>query len=454
MNLTQQQMVVRVTPAQRVETDALMSEVYFAAHESMRPMWIDREGSAEQIDVTVLTAAAQEDHGAFERGAEVELEAFGEAAPLGCEFSAGGGLGAIGCDITGGDAGQGFDIGKVVALPDLALPQPIEAFDGILETRLARRGEHRDNPQCQTQPTDPPDGVGELVGSLEDRIVVKLRISGQPVTAPALKQGLQRGPSAGPLHDRSLGQCAVQAGAGEHIDKGAVGDLQVLDEIEAVELGSSKGQIGQVPALGRRWPALPVHAIECAATRKHAVNRHARRNRLKRLFVLQGQADGIGPVLAQHAFLTQYISQAHDPLFQFGRRAVPGPTGLATFELYPVDALAPRTRNPVGRRAHAHTEISRDRSQASPRANRLNQLTPAAFTQTFLGMTSYLFKSEDAIPGRSVLEARLSFATPQANDAARAGKLQSPYGLPPFPRAPFVHHTSWCSDNADTQVFD
>ena len=77
MNLTQQRMDVWVTSAQRVETDALMSEVRFAAHESMRPMWIDREGSAEQIDVAVLTAAAQEDHGAFERGTEVELEAFG-----------------------------------------------------------------------------------------------------------------------------------------------------------------------------------------------------------------------------------------------------------------------------------------------------------------------------------------------------------------------------------------
>jgi hypothetical protein len=46
------------------------------------------------------------------------------------------------------------------------------------------------------------------------------------------------------------------------------------------------------------------------------------------------------------------------------------------------------------------------------------------------------------------------FRTPQANGAARAGKLQSPYGLPPFPRAPFVYYSSECSDNAGTQVFD
>src|SRR5450759_2942826 len=164
-------MVVWVTPEQRVETNGVM-----------------REG-----DVAVLTAAAQEDHGAFERRAEVELEAFGEAAPVGCEFSPGGGLGAIGCDITGGDARHGVDIGEVVALPDLALPQPIEAFDGILEARLARWGEDRDHSQRQTQPADTSDGVGRSVCSLEYCGVVKLRISGQPVTAPALNQGLQRG---------------------------------------------------------------------------------------------------------------------------------------------------------------------------------------------------------------------------------------------------------------------
>src|SRR3972149_5564591 len=174
-----------------------MSEVHFAAHESMWPIAIDKEGSAEQFDIAFFTAAAQEDHGAFERSAEVKLEAFGEAAPLGCEFSPGGGLGAIGCDITGGDARQGFGIEDVMALPDLALPQRVEAFDGILEARLARWGEDRDHSERQPQPADTSDGVGGSVCSLEYCVVVKLGICRQPVTTPALDQGLQRGPSAG-----------------------------------------------------------------------------------------------------------------------------------------------------------------------------------------------------------------------------------------------------------------
>ena len=408
MNLTQERMVVWVTSAQRVETDALMSEVHFAAHESMRPIAIDREGSAEQIDVAVLTTAAQEDHGAFERGAEVELEAFGEAAPLGCEFSTGGGLGAIGCDITGGDARHGFDIGEVVALPDLALPQSIEAFDGILESRLARWGEDWDHSQRQTQPADTSDGVGELVRSLEDRVVVKLRISGQPVTAPALKQRLQRDACAGVLHDPGLGQCAVQAGAGEHIDKGASGNLQILDEIKGVQFGSPTGQIGQIPALGRCRPALSVHTIKRAATCKHAINRRAPRDPVSRPALMQRQADCIKSVLAQHAFFTQCVSNTQNALFHVPRRAVPSPTGFAAFESHPVDALAPCARNPVGRCAYAYTELPRSGSQASPRANRLNQLTAAAFKQTFLGMT--------CLP----IQIRERYTTPQSVGSARA----------------------------------
>lgn len=40
---------VCVMPAQRVETDALMSEAHFAAHASMRPMWIDIIGRSVRL---------------------------------------------------------------------------------------------------------------------------------------------------------------------------------------------------------------------------------------------------------------------------------------------------------------------------------------------------------------------------------------------------------------------
>src|SRR3990172_8429695 len=105
-----------------------MLEVNLAAKEPMRPMLIHMEGSAEQIDAAIVIAAAHEDQGALEWGAEVEFEALGEAAPLGGGFSSASSFGAIGRDVTRGDGHQGCHVGAVVALPDLALPQGVEAF--------------------------------------------------------------------------------------------------------------------------------------------------------------------------------------------------------------------------------------------------------------------------------------------------------------------------------------
>ncbi len=430
-----------VTSAQCVETDSLMGEVDLATNEPMRPMSIDMEGSAEQTDAAVVIVAAHEDHGALEWGAKVELEALGEAPPLGGGIPAGSSLGAIGRDVTCGDGHQGCHIGAAVALPDFALPQGIEAFDSILEARLARWGEHRDNPQCQTQPADTPDGVGELVRSLEDRVVVKLRVGGQPVAAPALDQGLQRGPCAGALHDPGLGQCAVHAGAGEHIDKGPSSDLQVFNEIEAVELGLSRGQIGQIPALGRCRPALPMHAIKRAVTRKHAVYRHARGNRLKRLLMLQGQADGVGPVLAQDAFVPQRTARAQDALLQPDRCAVRGSAGLAVSERHPVNAFTASACNPVGGRAEAYPEFRRYRAQALPRANRLNELAAALFDRTFLAM-AHLFKCKNATASEAAVrgtEANLATRSPE-RELARGRNSGRPTGSLHFSRAmPFEH---------------
>lgn len=76
----------------------------------------------------------------------------------------------------------------------ITLTQRIEALDGILETRLAWWREHWDDARDQTQAAHPPDGVGELVRSPEDRVVVELRVGGQPVATPALQHGLERGP--------------------------------------------------------------------------------------------------------------------------------------------------------------------------------------------------------------------------------------------------------------------
>jgi hypothetical protein len=65
------------------------------------------------------------------------------------------------------DGHKAFDITAAVALPEFAPPMSLKAFNSFLEARLARRREHPDDPQGQTQAADTPDRVGELMCPLK-----------------------------------------------------------------------------------------------------------------------------------------------------------------------------------------------------------------------------------------------------------------------------------------------
>lgn len=74
----------------------------------------------------------------------------------------------------------------VVALPDLGLPQCVEALDRVLYPVLERRREHGDDAELQTQAGDAADGVRMLMRSLKHRVVVELSVAGQSVALPPL----------------------------------------------------------------------------------------------------------------------------------------------------------------------------------------------------------------------------------------------------------------------------
>ena len=299
--------------------------------------------------------------------------------------------------------------------------------------------------RSQTQARDAPERVSELMRALEDRVVVELCIGRQAVLAPTLEQRLQGALGGGSRHDPSVGQRTVQAGGGEHRDQWSVGDLQILDEIEAVELGASACQIGQIPALGRRWPALTMRGIEGAVALEHAVDRRARRDCAAVL--LQRRADCIEPVFAQHTVLSQRVAQAQDALLHVSARAVPRPPWSAVGKVDPVDAFGPRTLDPVGGRGDAEAQLRGCAAQALSGTHRLNQLATPRFDRRFFAMTN-ASKTGNATGPRP---------------AARAwGRLRSPSGLPALsPRALCAsanNLAAWittqeCSGNAETQVF-
>lgn len=161
MELTKERLLDGFASAQGMEADMLMGKVDITTHQAIQPMFSNAESPAEQIDIAVLVATAQEDHDSGEWGAQVESEASGEATPLGRGLAPSSGFGPMGSDVARRDALQGRHVVAVVPLPDLGLPKRVEPFDGVLEPGLAWGREYRNHPQGQTQPADAPDRVCE-----------------------------------------------------------------------------------------------------------------------------------------------------------------------------------------------------------------------------------------------------------------------------------------------------
>ena len=178
---------------------------------------------------------------------------------------------------------------------------------------------------------------------------------------------------------------------------GPPGDLQVLDEIKAVELRPPASHCWQIPALGRRRAALPRYAIERAMTRQHAVDSGARGNRLGRALFVQGQGNGVGSVFAQYAVFAQSATHSKNVLFYLDWSAVPGSPRHQIRERHPVEASAAGALNPIGHRAHAHSSRPRHRVQTLSRSYRLNHLAPLLFERKFLTMT-WSIKNAHTVP--------------------------------------------------------
>jgi hypothetical protein len=76
------------------------------------------------------------------------------------------GLGTMRRDVAVGDLGGVGGVAYLMPLPDLGLPQGIEALDGVFQARLARWREHRHHAQRQAQAAHAPDGISKLARAI------------------------------------------------------------------------------------------------------------------------------------------------------------------------------------------------------------------------------------------------------------------------------------------------
>jgi hypothetical protein len=319
-----------------------MIEVNFAAHQAMQPVRTYGKLLPEQRDVAGLIATANEDDVAAQRRMGVESEMLRHRLPRRSRFGKRLRPPAMRGDVSIGACLQFSHAGHAVALPNLGLPQGVEAFYGVLHAVLEWRHEHRHHAKLQAQATDAAHGMGVVMRALKHVVVVELGIGRKSVALPAREQ--QRyGAFGASWDDPSISQRAVQTLGGQYIDQRPTSDFELGDEVKAVKFGLTRYDARQIPPLGRCRASDASHAILQSKARQHTVDAGLRRHACH--FSLQRGSDCPSPVFTQNAF-TQVDAQLRNTLFDIGRGTVRGATRLSIGKINVVEALAVSTLNP------------------------------------------------------------------------------------------------------------
>jgi len=111
-----------------------------------------------------------------------------------------------------------------------------------------------------------------LMRTLEDSVVVKLRICREPDLAPVADQCFNDHFCSNRGHWEGSYETAVERGGIEHFDLDAAFDHKTFDNVEAVQFYSSFGNFRQMPAT-RWWQAShTLVPIESTAAFKNTAN--------------------------------------------------------------------------------------------------------------------------------------------------------------------------------------
>ncbi len=154
----------------------------------------------------------------------------------------------------------------------------------------------------------------------------------------------------------------MQGDAVEDLDLGAVLDDQALDDVEAVQLRLGRGDLGQIPAAGRRRPTGPAAAVQGATAGEDAVDGSQRWRRSDAL-LLESLLDRGGPDGSQVAVGQRGSGLQHQVL----HRSV-GAAGLvrgvrAIRPVHAIQALALAPLDPVRDGGDANAEAAGDETQ-------------------------------------------------------------------------------------------
>lgn len=339
---------------------------------------------AEQFEFAARIGAAQEDNRSLKRALQVERPAGRKGPPLGSGVEAWRCAKTSGVDEASGTVGQGREILVLKASPDFFLPAAVVVLDGRLEAGLPRRGEDGSDVELETKPDDASEGIGPLVGALEDRVVVELNVLGASESAPMLDEHFDR-ESGGPGgFDPTGAEATMQADAIEDHDVGSATNDEPFHEVEAVEFGLMGRDAWQIPPFGRGRTTDSSASIERAAAEENSPDGAQGWDALGAA-LLERPKNGRCAELSEIAGLLELLAEPQDEILQTVRRGTGGASSTS-WRITPDHSVKPLimgTSNPVLHCSQTDMKFPLNISQRSSTANCRHHLSPPSFNTVF-----------------------------------------------------------------------
>jgi len=341
-NGSQQRLPFRLASAQSMDGEVAGKSIELTADESVRPLFVHRHRCFQDGNGSAVGGTAQKYN---QRLANlVRQDSRQRLAQWSC-FDSGGMALAVGLDKLSRVLLKAGQPGVLATMPDLGLPEMIEAFDFGLEACFSRRRKDRHETEAQTQMDDPSQTTGQTVWALEASIIVKLRVVGKAKEPPMCGQAGQHIQGGKGRLRPGRRQAAIEGNAIEHGDRGAATNGQVFDEIEGVQLDRTLGQIWQIPTWRRRNKPTAMGGEQEALPAQNSFD-GASTGRRGNLFLQELAPDGFGSELAQGTVVFEPGAQREDAFDNRFRGAV-GRTRIAAGAVLPIHTLEALTLSAV-----------------------------------------------------------------------------------------------------------
>jgi hypothetical protein len=364
------------------EMDAIVIEVDFCADQPMWPLATDGVRVSENGDMSAVGRTADKKDTSSEWGLKIEFPVRGKRATWRSLADADRSTLTQRREVVVGSLPQSRQAGMFEALPDLGLPQSVEALDSGLESRFVGRREDGCDVQAQAEANDTPHGVEMLSRASEAIVVVELSEFGQTESPPVLDQVFHRlGRSDGSARPGSR-QPTQQRRSRENCQVGAATDGQTFDGVEGIQFGFVSGDCGNVPSLGRWRATHSAPTVQETVSRQDPSDGSHGRTR-QDTFGEPLASNGHGPDLAQHAPLKS-PSQRENVRFPASFRPLRLPGSRRA--IVPIDAiepLSPRTSPPVLHGRERYTPLPRGRSLRHPPPHRCHHFPSLRRSEVF-----------------------------------------------------------------------